>query len=125
MKQLVPICQDMIEKGTPKQAKQAIRCLYKNLGEHYSIDIVDENSENGVKTVDLFADILEVSNLYSCMPDINVFHFKESIFEAEELPTCNTFLVHEKAQLVNKKSFIWVIKKVDSNLPWTLGLQEF
>lgn len=59
MKQLVPICQDMIEKGTPKQAKQAIRCLYKNLGEHYSIDIVDENSENGVKTVDLFADILE------------------------------------------------------------------
>jgi hypothetical protein len=65
MKQLVPICQDMIEKGTPKQAKQAIRCLYKNLGDSYTIEVMDENSENGVRTVDLFVDILDVSISFS------------------------------------------------------------
>lgn len=46
MNRLVPICKEFIVSGTTKQAKQAIRCLFKN---------TTGNVES------LFSDILEVS----------------------------------------------------------------
>lgn len=29
--EMVPICKALVDRGTPKQAKQAIRCLYVNM----------------------------------------------------------------------------------------------
>lgn len=46
MEELVPILRHFIEEGTPKQAKQAVRCLHRNL--------LPEKHE-------IFEDILKVS----------------------------------------------------------------
>lgn len=47
IRELIPVCKRFATSGTPKQAKQAIRCLYINMTE-------DSNS--------VFSEVLEVSN---------------------------------------------------------------
>lgn len=46
---LVSLCKDFIDRGSPKQAKHAIRCLYINFGKPGESQ---------------FSEILEVSNFY-------------------------------------------------------------
>ena len=50
MEKLVPTLRKFIEEGTPKQSKQAVRCLHRNL--------LPEKH-------DLFKDIFEVSEIFT------------------------------------------------------------
>lgn len=56
---LVPICKSLVDTGTPKQAKQAIRCLYKN---------------TTTDAVPLFTEILEVNALLQPLSLNNYVH---------------------------------------------------
>ncbi|XP_014241753.1 sister chromatid cohesion protein PDS5 homolog B-B isoform X2 [Cimex lectularius] len=79
MNQLLPICEEFAVNGTPKQAKQAIRCLYVNLGEHNSLfnDILTKVKANLVpESGNYLTAIVALGHIAQNLPDKFPVHIK-------------------------------------------------
>lgn len=80
---LIPICKNFAEMGTPKQAKQAIRCLYVNIPKlHDSLfcDILEKVKENLIPTSEYYRTaIVALGHIAYNLPDKYPAHIKNIV----------------------------------------------
>ncbi|XP_046671895.1 sister chromatid cohesion protein PDS5 homolog B isoform X2 [Homalodisca vitripennis] len=83
MNQLVPICKNFVESGTPKQAKQAIRCLFKNTTgnvETLFSEILEKVKENLTPTSPHYRTaIVALGHIAYNLPDYYPIHIKNLV----------------------------------------------
>jgi sister-chromatid-cohesion protein PDS5 len=84
MEQLVTICQNFIKTGTPKQAKQAVKCLHMNATDTqenvflHVLDIVKGNL-NGPKSDAYLTAIVSLGHIACLLPDKYPIHIKNLV----------------------------------------------
>jgi len=83
MNELIPICKKFVECGTPKQAKQAIRCLFKNIGSNVEglfSEILEKVKENLTPTsVNYRTAIVALGHIAYNLPDYYPVHIKNLV----------------------------------------------